>query len=957
MSMSSSIGRIEERTRLQVAVQDAAAGRGALVLLSGEAGVGKTRLAEDALGDGDVRFLRAAASPVSSPYGPVTAAFRAYMREVPGGMDDCGPLRDQLAVLLPELGPAGPLGDPATLVEAIRCGFVTIAQDQPTALLLDDMQWSDEATLELLGGLAPRLSEDGLLIVAAYRTDELHRSHPMRRLRTELRRERLLSEIALEPLTPREVGELVDRLLDEPASPRLLALVQERTAGNPFFVEELTLALDAADRLTPGAEGLQLTLDADVPLPATVRDAVLVRTATLSESARAAAEVAAVAGYRFDTEIIVRLGAEAGVTELLASGLLVEEEDGWAAFRHPLARDAIYEDIPWLRRSALHRRIAEQLELEPGDRGELAAHWLAARDPSRALDALLAAIDEHARVYAYRDAARLGRQALELWPEGERADERIVALEVHAVHAELSGDLAEAARAQREVIAARRVAGAGRALADAERRIAAIYHLQGDRPRALAARRVAAESYVANGLPGEAAAERLVIGGYLQAAADHTGAAESAATARAEALRAERVDLRARAMGLEGVALAKGGKFDEGLPLVRDGLSLALKHQLTAESAELYQRLGTVREVAGDYEGAVDDLGTALGLCEVTEQGELANVCVSCISYVLRELGDWEESETLCGRLMRPEINPGTVLVAEGVLGVIEAWRGRPREAFPLLTRSFEAATELSVMSMQCDTAAGLAWLFAQQGDDERALEYCQVLLERWEGSEDHHYAVWGLRWASGWLAQNGELTAARACAKALSSIAASASHPDVVAALACALGETALADDDVDTAVEQFERACELHETLHIPFERANIQLRSGAALLAAGERDRAIERLVEAHRTAHSLGATPLAEQAADQLTALGVSLEKQLGARAADVYERAGLSRREHEVLRLVAEGLTNREIAARLVLSTRTVDAHVRSIFTKLDCRTRTEAATRAGELGLLDDVPA
>jgi ATP/maltotriose-dependent transcriptional regulator MalT len=295
------------------------------------------------------------------------------------------------------------------------------------------------------------------------------------------------------------------------------------------------------------------------------------------------------------------------------------------------------------------------------------------------------------------------------------------------------------------------------------------------------------------------------------------------------------------------------------------------------------------------------------------------------------------------------------VLVAEGVLGVIEAWRGRPREALPLLTRSFEAATELSVMSMQCDTAAGLAWLFAQQGDDERALEHCQLLLDRWEGSEDHHYAVWGLRWASGWLAQNGELTAARACAKALSSIAASASHPDVVAALACALGETALADDDTDTAVEQFDRACELHETLHIPFERANIQLRSGAALLAAGERDRAIERLVEAHRTAHSLGAAPLAAQAADQLTALGVSLEKQLGARAADVYERAGLSRREHEVLRLVAEGLTNREIAARLVLSTRTVDAHVRSIFTKLDCRTRTEAATRAGELGLLDDA--
>ena len=119
------------------------------------------------------------------------------------------------------------------------------------------------------------------------------------------------------------------------------------------------------------------------------------------------------------------------------------------------------------------------------------------------------ATEERAAVHAYRDAARLGRQALDLWPEGERGAERIAVLERHARFAELSGELAEAARAQREVVAVRRSEGPGRALADAERSLAAIYGLQGDRERALAARRVAAEAYAANGLPGEAAAERL----------------------------------------------------------------------------------------------------------------------------------------------------------------------------------------------------------------------------------------------------------------------------------------------------------------------------------------------------------------------------------------------------------------------------------------------------------------
>ena len=189
-------------------------------------------------------------------------------------------------------------------------------------------------------------------------------------------------------------------------------------------------------------------------------------------------------------------------------------------------------------------------------------------------------------------------------------------VERYAAHAELAGDLNEAARAQREVVAARRAAGADRALADAERRIAGIYALQGDRPRALAARRVAADAYAANALPGDAAAERLVIAGYLQSAGLHGDAQDTARLAGEEAERAERADLRARAIGLQGVARVKGGAYDEGVGIIRAGLSLALEHELTAEAAEVYQRLGTAHEIAGDYGGARDALGAAIGLCE-----------------------------------------------------------------------------------------------------------------------------------------------------------------------------------------------------------------------------------------------------------------------------------------------------------------------------------------------------
>jgi DNA-binding CsgD family transcriptional regulator/tetratricopeptide (TPR) repeat protein len=947
------IGRDAERARLEAAVAGAEAGEGSLLLLSGEAGVGKTRLTEEVLGAAEeARFVRGAATPGCSPFGPIVAALRAFLRSEPDGLGSCGPLRAHLALLLPELGDARPTDDRATLFEAIRCGLTTMVARRPAAMLLDDLQWSDEATLELLGALAPGFAELPLLVVACYRSDELSRTHSLRRLRHDLRRERALVELSLDPLAAEHTARLIEQVLGREPSARLVATLHARTGGVPFFVEEMTAALRAGARLPQGPEGAELALDGDVSLPQTIRDAVLVQAASLSETARGVAETAAALGSSFDLELVATIGGEDGLAELLAAGLIREGEPGRAVFRHPLVREAIYEDVPWLRRRSLHRRLAEALRARGADSAEVATHWLAARDVPRALEALLDAIAAGAAVHAYRDAARLGREALDIWPEGERGLERLVVVERYAVHAELAGDLGEAARAQREVVAARRAAGSGRALADAERRIAGIYALQGDRKRAYAARRVAAEAYAANGLPGEAAAERLVTAGYLQSAGLHAEAAETAQLAASEAVRADRPDLRARAMGLEGVARVKGGAYEDGVEIIRAGLSLALEHELTAEAAEVYQRLGTAHEIAGDYGGARDALGAAIGLCESGQAGALQQVCLSCMAYVLRELGDWDQVVELCEELMVPGASHDDTLVADGVLGAVHLWRGRSAAARPLLERCLETATRLDVVSMQCDSAAALAWLVAEEGDAQAASELCQTVLERWTRSEDHHYAVWGLRWAAAHFTSTGALRDARACAEGLSAIAASAGHPDALAALADALAGIALAEGDADAALKQFARALALHDELEIPFERAQLLLHAGSALVAAGERESGLQRLAEAHRIAQRLRAEPLAGRVAAAVTATGASLEEHLGGRAAARHSQAGLSRRELEVMRLVAQGLTNRQIAERLVVSTRTVDMHVRSILAKLRCRTRTEAAGRAAELGLL-----
>jgi ATP/maltotriose-dependent transcriptional regulator MalT len=258
--------------------------------------------------------------------------------------------------------------------------------------------------------------------------------------------------------------------------------------------------------------------------------------------------------------------------------------------------------------------------------------------------------------------------------------------------------------------------------------------------------------------------------------------------------------------------------------------------------------------------------------------------------------------------------------------------------------------------NMTVDGTSALARLAAAEGDHDAAGQHCRALLARWEQSDDHHYAVGGLRWAAASFAVRGDAGGAHACSEALSRIASDTGHAEPLAALAHAIAETALLDGDPDTAAEQLGRAVELHRGLDIPFERTQIELRAGVALTAAGEREAGLERLCDAYRAARKLGARPLAAEAAREVGLLGESVVARLGRRAgADV--AGGLSRRELEVIRMLAVGSTNREIAQDLFLSRRTVDMHVRNILRKLDCRSRGEAAHRAREIGLLaGDAP-
>jgi ATP/maltotriose-dependent transcriptional regulator MalT len=933
------IGRERERAELDAIVAEAQAGRGSLVLLGGEAGVGKTALARSVLADSALTVLEGPATQDGGlAYGPLLAALRTQGRSLPAGT-------------------ASP-PDRTEFFEAVAAELSAIAAEHPAALFLDDLQSADEATIDLLGALAPLLEGEPLLLVAAYRSDELPRGHAVRRLRSELRRQGRLRELAVAPFGQDGTAALLEAALGSAVAPSLVRVVHDRTGGLAFFVEELGAALAAGGRLRPGPAGLGFDEAEKLPVPENVRDAVLLRAAGLGDDARAALLVAAAIGQRFDPELASDLaGLPAWPDEAVLRGCVREDADGSLMFRHALVRDAFYAEISGARRPALHRAIADRLSAAGAPATVLAEHWARGREPERARRAYLAGLDSFRAAHAYRDAARAASCALELWPEDADEPGRLDALTQLAECAEVAGDLGEAARAWREVSDVRRAEGEPAALGDALRRLASVLELQGRWDEALTARDQAGSSFAAGGRPADAASEWLAAAAHLRSAASFRAALALLDTAREAAVAAERADLEARVLGLEGNVRARMGEPAAGLELVRAGLKLALESNLSGAAAEIYQRLADSLEHCGDYRAARETYDEAHGYCTANALEPTAQLCLACLTVVLRQTGDWDNAATLCrGVLDSPASALHARAVAAGTLGLILGVRGQRRAARPLLLESATLARRIELVAMELLSAWGLATLDHARSP-AAAAERCRELLERWRETEERHYAISPLRWAASVFAEMDETRDVQACAAALTTIATDHGQTEALSALAHALGEVALLGGEPEHAVDQFDRALALLGETEAPFERAESQRRAAAALLATGRREEAVERLVSAHRAARRLGAEPLAARVAGDLAALGERAERHLGRRAAGKLERGGLSRRELEVVRLVAVGRTNREIASELWLSTRTVDAHLRHILAKLDCRSRADASRKAAELGLLESAPS
>ncbi len=446
------VDRSKEMQRLRWAVEELKAGRGGCLMLVGEAGIGKSRLALEVsalASQGGIPFLMGQATEYggTSSLAPWTEALRALVHATPPSLlrDLIGPYASVLSRILPDL-PArlglAPLGPAAAaelerfqLFEAVTQFLVNASRARPLVLFLDDLQWADEATIQLLAYMNRNAASERILFLGSYRSEEVTRDGPLEGALQEIQRRRRLEQIRLDRLGPEDIRRLMVAILEtERVDAKLTSAVVDRAGGNPLFTEELALTLREEGHII--VRGGEATWSGGAAqLPSTMQRLIRRRLARLSHPCQELLLRASVMGQRMRPEALATMSGLQWerlldlVDEALASGFLVENTEGPEGellfFSDELVRQCVYESITGIRRRSYHQRTAEVLaELPRPSAEELAHHYVAAGLAEPARHHLEAAGDEAMALSSFRRATDRFGQALRLWPEEDRQGHR-----------------------------------------------------------------------------------------------------------------------------------------------------------------------------------------------------------------------------------------------------------------------------------------------------------------------------------------------------------------------------------------------------------------------------------------------------------------------------------------------------------------------------------------------------
>jgi DNA-binding CsgD family transcriptional regulator len=975
VTSSTFVGRTAELVELRGALAEAVSGRPSLAFVAGESGVGKTRLLSElersARSDG-IRVIGGDCVELGEgelPYAPIVGALRPLARSGhPAFKELSDAARCALAQILPGLGETRS-DDEATAQARLFDGLLELlellAGEDGLMVTIEDLHWADRSTRAFLVYLASSLCKERVLVVTTYRPDELHRRHPLRPLLAELERDARHRRVELRPLTRSELAEQLNDILGELPGEELLSRLFARSEGNPLFAEEL---------LAAGTDGRG-------SLPPTLRDALMLRIERLSADAQETLRVLA-AGRRLDHDI---LSAASGIDsralrdalrEAVAAQLVVTDEEGRYMFRHALLREVVVDDLLPGERADMHLALARALEHRadglPAHGGAhlaaaIAHHYLASGDQPKALVASVRAAEASERVHANGEAAALYSRALQLWDRVAGAEELTgrdhISLLRSAAHT--IGKEHEPARAESYLRAALHELGDSDPVrtADLLEHLARNQFNQGRSAEAAETRREALSL-----LPEEPSKVRATLLASvvkeLMLESRHDEAVEAAQEAMAVARAVGDEIAEVRAMDGMGVSLFGLGRYEEGERVLRDALSRmgerGLVHHLyshvnLADALFGAGRLAEARQVVEEGDKLASDKGAPRRWLMML-RSELAFAA-----------GDWAEAEAALPSAARPAM--GTTFINDSLRRIeLALGRGDHDEARRLLDEARDVAADtrepqwigpLGALRAELERRAGE--LEAARGAIDDALDrldFCSQDVERMA-----RVAATGVRVEADAAVRARDLgeDPAFAVGSAAALIArveacAEGDRPVESAFLITARAEEARAQGHDDP--ELWTRAVDAWDALGRPYRAAQALRRKAEAQLARGERDAAGASAVEALAAAQRIGAAWLASEIEGFALRARLRMEPDEASPASALpatdagEDPFGLTPRERQVLALLADGRTNREIGQSLYMAEKTASVHVSRILSKLDVRSRTEAAALAHRVGLV-----
>jgi DNA-binding CsgD family transcriptional regulator len=970
------IGRSAEIEAATTAIVLARAGRARFVLVSGDAGIGKTRLVSEVCGRARQAGMLAAVGgcvqmgDAAVAYAPLAEVLRDLLRQLgPATLTELmGPGAAEISPLLGGEVADGAARGGSALFEHLLGLLVRLGERRPALVVFEDLHWADPSTRDLVAFLARNLREAAVAIVLTYRSDELHRRHPLHGLLADVRRDPDLEAIALPGLGRADLSALVGEISDEALPAARVDELAARSGGNPFYVEELIAAGQSAG------------------LPASLAEAILARVSRLAEPIPTVLHEAAVLGVDIDDRLLAAVShrpdveAAAALREAAAAQLLVIGESG-CRFRHALTREALYDDLLPGERARLHLAAAQALQQErPGlpehERwAHLAYHASAAHDLPAAFAAAVHAGVAAERVGALAAAAAHFEAALDLWDRvsdpASAAGMDLADLRVHAAEALNFGGF----NVPRAVALAEAAVGALDETAPPERRalllerLGRIAWIQQHSTRAFASYEQAVALLADRPPSPEKAFALAALGQSLMLRVRYRDAERVLQDAIEVAAHVGANAVQGHALCSLGPALVELGQVDEGLAALDRAAVLCREYGTTEDVCRTYANHVHSCYYAGHYADAAELAGEGWRYAIDAGNRHYGEAILDNGILALTALGQWQQAQQAYAAITGQVADPNPYF-EDGRIGLLLA-QGRLAEARTVIARILDTTAESDDTQHRTTASlqAGELATAERRWDDARAFFHDGLAMAA-RGEDAFHTA-------------RGYAQALRCEAERLDALRIRRSGPDETSSIrdradrlvqgarqltddARASGQALLPEPRAWLATAETEHRriwardtpddwAELAATWDAtgqPYPAARARYHQAELLLRPpADRDRAAAVAAEALQVAERLGARSLADAVTSLAKRGRLTLPDRATEQPASASAALNLTPREAEVLTLLVAGRTNRQIARALFISEKTASVHVTNLLRKLGVTNRYDAAAAGARAGI------